>query len=70
MIANNTAIATIAIHAPARNLVTTTTTSTPPVHKQPMVLITRDRIILRRVAGSFSILRKRVSAAPSRAGSG
>ena len=60
MITNSAVIATIAIHAPARNLVTSTTTSTVPVHRKPMVLTTRERIILRRSCGSVSVRRYRV----------
>ena len=51
---NNPPIARMAIQAPARNLVTSTMTSTVPVAMKPTVLITRDRIIRRRSAGSSS----------------
>ena len=54
MSTNRLVIARIAIHAPAMNLVTTTMISTVPVQMNPMVLITRDRIILARTAESFS----------------
>ncbi|SKW09344.1 Uncharacterised protein [Mycobacteroides abscessus subsp. abscessus] len=57
---NSSPIAKIAIHAPARNLVTRTTSSTVPVMMKPMVLMTRERIILRRTAGSVSVLSNRV----------
>ena len=60
MIPKIAAIVTIAIQAPARNLVTTTTSRTVPVHMHPTALITRDRIILRRVAGSVSIFVRRL----------
>ena len=58
MITNKLSIAKIAIQAPARNLVTTTTKSTDPVQKKPIVLITRDRIMRRRTAGSVSVPRR------------
>ena len=45
MMTNSAPIARIAIHAPARNLVTTTMISTVPVQMKPTVLITRDRIM-------------------------
>jgi hypothetical protein len=48
------------IHAPARNLVISTTTSTTAVKLSPIELITRDRIIRRRSAGSRSVFRWRV----------
>ena len=54
MITNRPPIAKIAIQAPARNLVTTTMMSTVPVQMNPIVLITRERFILRRTAGSVS----------------
>ena len=57
---NSADIATIAIHAPAMNLVTSTTISTAPVQMNPMVLITRERIIRRRSAGLVSVRRCRV----------
>ena len=60
MITNSAPIARIAIHAPARNFVTTTTTSTAPVHMQPIALMTRDRCILRRSAASVSTRSSRV----------
>ena len=60
MMTNRPPIARMAIHAPARNFVTTTTTSTDPVQMKPIVLITRDRIILRRAAGSVSVRSRRV----------
>ena len=53
-------IARIAIQAPARNLVTSTTTSTTAVIARPKVLIARERIIRRRSAGSVSVFRCRV----------
>ena len=46
-------IARIAIHAPARNLVTTTMTNTVPVMTKPIVLMTRDRSMRRRAPGRF-----------------
>ena len=39
---------------------TSTTSSTVPVHRKPMVLTTRERIIRRRSAGSVSVRRYRV----------
>ena len=60
MIRKKTTIARIAIQAPARNLVTSTITSTTAVNARPNVLIARDRIIRRRAAGSFSVRRCRV----------
>ena len=53
-------IARIAIQAPARNLVISTTTSTTAVKVSPIALITRERCILRRSAGSSSVARCRV----------
>ena len=53
-------MARIAIHAPERNLVSTTTTSTVPVMLRPKALITRERIIRLRVAESVSVFRWRV----------
>ena len=47
-----TSIAAIAIQAPSRNLVTSTTISTAPVSAMPKVLIARDRNIRRRRFGS------------------
>ena len=47
-----TSIAAIAIHAPSRNLVISTTISTAPVRTMPKVLIARDRNICRRRFGS------------------
>ena len=55
-----TPIARIAIQAPARNLVISTMTSTTAVNARPMVLISRERIIRRRAAGSVSVRRCRV----------
>ena len=60
MIAKKTTMARIAIHAPARNLVTSTITRTDAVIARPKVLITRERNIRRRTAGSLSVLRWRV----------
>ena len=48
-------MATMAIHAPAANLVTSTTMSTAPVAMKPMVLTTRERTIRRRAVGSLSV---------------
>jgi hypothetical protein len=59
-IAKKTTIARIAIHAPARNLVSSTTTNTEAVIARPKLLITRERIIRRRAAGSVSFFRCRV----------
>ncbi len=42
------------------NFVTTTMISTVPVQMNPMVLITRERIMWRRTAGSFSTVSNRV----------
>ena len=53
-------IARIAIHAPARNLVASTTINTEPVEMQPMVLMIRERIIRRRSSGSSSVRSNRV----------
>ena len=53
-------MATTAIHAPARNLVIVTTNSTVPVATKPIVLTTRERIIVRRTAGSVSLRSNRV----------
>ena len=53
-------IARIAIQAPARNLVTSTITNTTAVIARPKVLMARERYILRRTAGSFSVFRCRV----------
>jgi hypothetical protein len=50
----------MAIHAPDRNLVTTTTTSTVAVQRKPIALITRERIIRRRTAASASVRSSRV----------
>ena len=50
-----TTIAAIEIHAPARNLVATTRTSTKPVITRPMPLMVRDRYMRRRLAGSRSV---------------
>src|SRR5258705_12332244 len=60
MITNSAAIARIAIHAPARNFVTTTMISTVPVQMKPTALITRDRIMWRRTAESVSVRSSRV----------
>ena len=49
-------IATMAIQAPARNLVISTMTSTTAVKQNPMALIVwLRRIIWRRTAASFSL---------------
>ena len=53
-------MARMAIHAPARNFVTSTMSSTVPVAMNPMVLMIRARIILRRSAGSSSVRSSRV----------
>ena len=47
-----TSMAAIAIQAPSRNLVTSTTISTAPVSTMPNALIARERIIWRRRPGS------------------
>ena len=60
MMRTATSSPTIAIHAPARNLVTRTTSSTEPVESSPIVLITRERIILRRARASVSVRSNRV----------
>ena len=60
MIAKKTIIARIAIQAPARNLVSSTTTRTDAVIARPKVLISRERNILRRAAWSVSVCRCRV----------
>ena len=49
----------IEIHAPATNLVTTTSTSTKPVMHRPTALIVRERYIRRRMAGSRSVRSRR-----------
>ena len=59
MIKKNTTIATIAIQAPARNLVTSTITKTTAVMASPKVLIARERYIRRRTAGFRSVRRWR-----------
>ena len=56
MIRKKKTIARIVIQAPARNLVTSTITSTTAVMPRPKVLIARERIIRRRAAGSRSVL--------------
>ena len=53
-------IARIAIQAPARNLVTSTITKTTAVIARPKVLISRERCIRRRTAGSVSFFSSRV----------
>ena len=53
-------MARIAIHAPARNLVISTITSTTAVNVSPTALMTRERIMCRRTPGSFSVRRLRV----------
>ena len=60
MIRKKKIIARIVIQAPARNLVTSTITSTTAVKVSPIALITRERNIRRRTAGSFSVFRCRV----------
>ena len=45
--------ARMAIQAPARNLVTSTITSTTAVNARPMALIIRERCMRRRAAGSL-----------------
>ena len=60
MIRKKKTIARIVIQAPARNLVTSTTTSTTAVKVSPIALITRERSIRRRTAGSRSVFRCRV----------
>ena len=57
---NSKVIATTAIQAPATNLVTMTTSSTAPVATNPIVLTIRERIIVRRAAGSVSLRSNRV----------
>ena len=60
MITKKTTIARIVIQAPSRNLVISTITSTTAVNARPMALISRERIIRRRAAGSRSVARCRV----------
>src|SRR6202012_2919032 len=60
MMRNSRLIAKRAIHAPATNFVTRTTNNTAPVESNPIVLTTRERIILRRARGSVSVRSKRV----------
>ena len=60
MMRNSALIATMAIHAPARNLVISTTNKTAPVESKPTVLTTRERIILLRARGSVSVRNNRV----------
>ena len=55
-----TTIARIAIHAPCVNLVMSTTTSTVAVIARPTELMTRERFIRVRAAGSGSVRRCRV----------
>ncbi len=50
-----TTMARIAIHAPARNLVTSTITSTAPVQQKPIRLVSCERRIRRRAAPSLSV---------------
>ena len=57
---NSTIIAAIAIQAPSRNLVISTTTSTSPVTDRPTPLMTLLRFILARFAGSCSLRSRRV----------
>ena len=59
MVKKMIAIARIAIHAPARNLVISTMTSTTAVKQNPTALMVWLRRIRRRVAGSFSTRRSR-----------
>ena len=56
----STTIAAIAIHAPSRNFVTSTTTSTSPVTESPTALMTRLRTIRARADGSVSVRSSRV----------
>jgi len=58
--ANSAIIAAIAIQAPSRNLVMSTTTSTTAVTDSPTPLMTRLRCILARAAGSRSVRSRRV----------
>ncbi len=60
MIMKKTIIARIVIQAPAKNLVISTITSTTAVKVRPIALMTRERNIRRRSAGSFSVFRCRV----------
>ena len=61
MITKKMTIARIAIHAPARNLVISTITSTTAVNVSPTALMTRERIMAgARSAGSCSSFRWRV----------
>ncbi len=55
MIMKMAAIMAIEIHAPARNLVTTTRISTNPVMHRPNPLMVRERIIRWRTCGSRSV---------------
>src|SRR6185436_4054527 len=59
MMTNRTTIAAMAKPAPLMNLVASTTSSTVPDMKAPMVLITRLRIIRWRALGSRSVRRWR-----------
>ena len=60
MMTNIAVIARMAIHAPTMNLVTTTMISTVPVHRKPIVLITRERFIRVRTTASVSVRNSRV----------
>ncbi|COY01541.1 Uncharacterised protein [Mycobacterium tuberculosis] len=60
IIMKNPPMATIAIHAPARNFVTSTMSRTVPVDTKPTVLTARERSIARRARGSVSALSNRV----------
>ena len=57
---NSALIATMAIHAPARNFVISTTNNTAPVDSKPTVLTTRERIICAPHRGSVSARSNRV----------
>ena len=60
MITKKMTIARIAIQAPAKNLVMSTITRTTAVKESPIALMTRERIIRRRSAGSRSSFSSRV----------
>ena len=60
MSTNTTTMAMIAMYAPCVNLVMSTTTSTVAVITRPTELMTRERFIRARVAGSGSVRRCRV----------
>ena len=59
MVSQITGIATTTIQAPLANLLISTMTRTTPVKQAPIVLIVRDRYILRLVARSVTVRSRR-----------